>query len=260
MNVMQADHISIVFGGLKAVDDVTIYAKKGELLGLIGPNGAGKTTIFNMLTGVYAPTKGSIAFVNNSGAEINIKGMQPYKVSRIGVSRTFQNIRLFKNLSVLDNMLISMHKDVGYSVFGAIIKSGRYLNIEKEFYDKAIKILQAVKLDGKKDEYAKNLPYGEQRKLEIARAIATGAEIVFLDEPAAGMNPSETEELADLIQILKNEYNLTIVLIEHDMKFVMKICQRIYVLDFGILIAEGVPKEIKSNPNVIKAYLGEEIE
>lgn len=260
MNVMQADHISIVFGGLKAVDDVTIYAKKGELLGLIGPNGAGKTTIFNMLTGVYAPSKGNIAYFNGSGAEINIKGMQPYKVSRIGVSRTFQNIRLFKNLSVLDNMLISMHKDVGYSVFGAIIKSGRYLNIEKGFYDKAIKILQAVKLDGKKDEYAKNLPYGEQRKLEIARAIATGAEIVFLDEPAAGMNPSETEELADLIQILKNEYNLTIVLIEHDMKFVMKICQRIYVLDFGILIAEGVPKEIKSNPNVIKAYLGEEIQ
>lgn len=260
MNVLQADHISIVFGGLKAVDDVTIYAKKGELLGLIGPNGAGKTTIFNMLTGVYAPTKGNIAYINGAGVEINIKGMQPYKVSRIGVSRTFQNIRLFKNLSVLDNMLISMHKDVGYTVFGAIIKSGRYLNTEKEFYDKAIKILQAVKLDGKKGEYAKNLPYGEQRKLEIARAIATGAEIVFLDEPAAGMNPSETEELADLIQILKNEYNLTIVLIEHDMKFVMKICQRIYVLDFGILIAEGTPKEIKSNPNVIKAYLGEEIE
>ncbi len=260
MNVLQADHISIVFGGLKAVDDVTIYAKKGELLGLIGPNGAGKTTIFNMLTGVYAPTKGNIAYINGAGAEINIKGMQPYKVSRIGVSRTFQNIRLFKNLSVLDNMLISMHKDVGYTVFGAIIKSGRYLNTEKEFYDKAIKILQAVKLDGKKGEYAKNLPYGEQRKLEIARAIATGAEIVFLDEPAAGMNPSETEELADLIQTLKNEYNLTIVLIEHDMKFVMKICERIYVLDFGILIAEGTPKEIKSNPNVIKAYLGEEIE
>ncbi len=260
MNVLQADHISIVFGGLKAVDDVTIYAKKGELLGLIGPNGAGKTTIFNMLTGVYEPTKGTIAYISGQNKEISIKGMPPYKVSRIGVSRTFQNIRLFKNLSVLDNMLISMHKDVGYTVFGAILKSGRYLSAEKEFYDKAIKILKAVKLDGKKSEYAKNLPYGEQRKLEIARAIATGAEIVFLDEPAAGMNPSETEELADLIKILKDDYNLTIVLIEHDMKFVMKICERIYVLDFGILIAEGTPKEIKANSNVIKAYLGEEIE
>lgn len=260
MNVLQADNIGIVFGGLKAVDNVTIYVKKGELLGLIGPNGAGKTTIFNMLTGVYEPTKGNIVYISGQNTEINIKGMQPYKVSRIGVSRTFQNIRLFKNLSVLDNMLISMHKYVDYTVFGAILKSGKYLRTEKEFYNKAIKILETVKLDSKKREYAKNLPYGEQRKLEIARAIATGAEIVFLDEPAAGMNPSETEELAELIKILKDEYKLTIVLIEHDMKFVMKICERIYVLDFGILIAQGTPKEIKTNPNVIKAYLGEEME
>jgi len=258
MNVLNAEKISIVFGGLKAVDDVSIYAKRGELLGLIGPNGAGKTTIFNMLTGVYMPTKGTISYVCGNKNEIKINGMKPYKVSRIGVSRTFQNIRLFKNLTVLENMLISMHKDVEYSIFGAIFKTGKYLKTEQKFYEKSMKILKTVGLDTKKDELSSNLPYGEQRKLEIARAIATSAEIVFLDEPAAGMNPSETEELADLILQLKEEYKLTILLIEHDMKFVMKICERIYVLDFGILIAEGTPKEIKTNHSVIKAYLGEE--
>lgn len=259
MKVLNAEHIYMIFGGLKAVDDVSIYAKRGELLGLIGPNGAGKTTIFNMLTGVYVPTSGKIVFVNHNNEELTVNGVKPYKVSRFGVSRTFQNIRLFKELSVLDNMLISMHKDVKYSIFGAMLKSNKYLETEQAFYNKSMKILQAVGLAEKKNELASNLPYGEQRKLEIARAIATGADIVFLDEPAAGMNPSETEELANLILELKKEYNLTILLIEHDMKFVMKICERIYVLDFGILIAEGTPKEIKSNPNVIKAYLGEEI-
>lgn len=200
MKVLNAEHISMIFGGLVAVNDVSIYAEQGELLGLIGPNGAGKTTIFNMLTGVYVPTHGKISFENARNNQLTIKKDKPYKVARFGISRTFQNIRLFKELTVLDNMLVSMHKNIGYSIFGAIFRSNNFLRTERENHESAIKILQATGLEAKKDELASNLPYGEQRKLEIARAIATGAEIVFLDEPAAGMNPAETAELAVLIK------------------------------------------------------------
>ncbi len=257
--VLDVQKISISFGGLTAVSDVSFEVYQGELIGLIGPNGAGKTTIFNMLTGVYVPTSGRIIYNNKANEELVANGIAPFKISRYGISRTFQNIRLFKQMTVLDNIRISMHKDIEYSFLGAMFKSNQYLRTEQRFYDRAVELLKFVSLDEKKFEFASNLPYGEQRKLEIARAVATGAEVIFLDEPAAGMNPAETEELVGLVRKLKEEFGLTIVLIEHDMKFVMNICERIYVLDFGILIAEGKPHEIKSDPKVIKAYLGEEI-
>ena len=259
MAILKIEDLSKSFGGLKAVSHVNINVEKGELIGLIGPNGAGKTTIFNLLTGVYVPTSGKIELKNDkTGDSILINGLKPYITSSFGISRTFQNIRLFRDLSVLDNLRIAMHKRVKYNVFSAIFRTKAYRECEKIFYENAMAILDFVGLAEKRDELADNLPYGEQRKLEIARAVATGASVIFLDEPAAGMNPSETEELRVLIEDLRKKYELTVILIEHDMKFVMEICERIYVLDFGTIIAEGTPEEIKNNDRVIKAYLGEE--
>lgn len=259
MPILKTNQLEKSFGGLRAVYGVSILVSQGELLGLIGPNGAGKTTIFNLITGVYVPTNGTVEFADDSGALVEIGGSKPHIVAGRGISRTFQNIRLFKNISALDNLRIAMHKNARHSLPEAILRMPRYKRDEERFYENAIKLLDMVGLAGKSGDLARNLPYGEQRKLEIARAIATGAKLIFLDEPAAGMNPSETEELGRLIKRLREEFSLTIVLIEHDMKFVMNLCERIYVLDFGSVIAEGTPKEIREDKRVIAAYLGEDI-
>jgi len=260
MTVLKTKKLNKSFGGLQAVSNVDIEVSQGELLGLIGPNGAGKTTIFNLLTGVYIPTSGTIDIRDRKGNRIRINGLKPHVTARHGVSRTFQNIRLFKELSVIDNLRIAMHKNVKYNVFEAMLRLGKFYKSEETFTQTAEYILELVGLLEKKNELAKNLPYGEQRRLEIARAVATNASIIFLDEPAAGMNPSETAELSKLIKKLKDEFELTIILIEHDMRFVMNLCERIYVLDFGTIIASGKPEEIRKNKQVIEAYLGEEQE
>ena len=257
MIMLKVDKLHKSFGGLKAVTDVNINVNEGELVGLIGPNGAGKTTIFNMFTGVYVPTSGNIEFADENGDLKLLSGIKPNVVAKRGISRTFQNIRLFKDISVLDNLRISMHKSIHHNLLDALFRLPRYRKDEENIYEKSIELLNFVGLSEKSENKARNLSYGEQRKLEIARAIATGARMIFLDEPAAGMNPSETDELGHLILKLQKKYNLTIMLIEHDMKFVMKLCKRIYVLDFGSVIAEGSPEEIKENKRVIAAYLGE---
>ncbi len=246
------------FGGLCAVSKVDMELQEKELIGLIGPNGAGKTTLFNLLTGVYEPSAGTIELLVD-GKMKSIGGLPSYKVTGLGLARTFQNIRLFKELTVIDNVKIAMHKNIHYGSLAAIFRTPKYYSEEKKVHEKALALLKEVHLEEKKDELAKNLPYGEQRRLEIARALATEPKLLFLDEPAAGMNPQETAELTDLIRLIKDKFNLTIILIEHDMSLVMKICERIYVLDYGKCIANGSPEEIKKNPRVIEAYLGEEI-
>jgi branched-chain amino acid transport system ATP-binding protein len=246
------------FGGLTAVSNVNIDIKKGELVGLIGPNGAGKTTVFNLLTGVYVPTSGSISFAIDKG-EMNLQGLKPYTICKAGLSRTFQNIRLFKDLTVLDNVRIAMHKDVKYGFTSSFFHLASYREGEQKLLNKSLELLKILKLEHKKDELARNLPYGEQRHLEIARALATKPSLLLLDEPAAGMNPAETTALTELISWIRKEFNLTILLIEHDMSLVMRICERIYVLDYGKVIAQGTPDDVKSNKRVIKAYLGEEV-
>ncbi len=255
MAILKATKLSKVFGGLKAVSDFSMEINKGELVGLIGPNGAGKTTAFNLLTGVYQPTTGEIDFDDKS-----VLGLKPYQITQKGVARTFQNIRLFSELSVLDNVKIAYHFHVKYGVLEAVLRMGRYHREEQELEEKAIKLLEIFKLDHKKDEIAKNLPYGEQRRLEIARALAAQPKLLLLDEPAAGMNPQETQQLMQMIKWIRQEFDLTILLIEHDMQLVMNVCERIYVLEYGSVIAQGTPEEIKNNPRVIEAYLGEEVE
>ena len=252
--LLKVNDVSMVFGGLRAVSNFSMEINKGELIGLIGPNGAGKTTAFNMLTGVYNPTEGEITF---DGQRIN--GKKPYQVTAMGIARTFQNIRLFSELSVLENVKVAYNMHVKYSVLEAVARFGRYYEEEAEIEAKAIDLLKIFKLDKYKDEVAKNLPYGEQRRLEIARALATQPKLLLLDEPAAGMNPQETHELMELIRWIRNEFNLSILLIEHDMGLVMGVCERIYVLEYGFCIANGVPEEIKHNKRVIEAYLGEEV-
>jgi branched-chain amino acid transport system ATP-binding protein len=251
---LDVQNASRSFGGLKAVSDVNIQIRKGELVGLIGPNGAGKTTLFNLLTGVYETSEGQI-YLNGE----SIAGLKPFQITQKGAARTFQNIRLFSDLSVLDNVKIAYHQHSKHSVLSSIVRLPAHFKGEAEMTEKAIEFLKIFKLDGKKDELAKNLPYGEQRRLEIARALAARPQLLLLDEPAAGMNPQETQDLMRMIQWIRNEFDLTILLIEHDMSLVMGVCERIYVLDRGMIIAEGTPDEIKSNPKVIEAYLGQEV-
>lgn len=249
--VLKAEHLGITFGGLKAVSDFNMEIHEGELMGLIGPNGAGKTTVFNLLTGVYVPTEGAFYLC---GQKLN--GKQTYQVVEAGIARTFQNIRLFKAMTVLDNVKIAFTKDIHYNLADSLLRTKKYWNTEQELTEKAMEYLRIVHLDDKAGQLASSLPYGQQRKLEIARALATNMKLLLLDEPAAGMNPQETLELAAFIHELRDKYGLTIFLIEHHMDLVMRISDYIYVIDFGSKIAEGIPQEIQNNQHVIDAYLG----
>lgn len=252
MAMLEVTQLGISFGGLRAVDELSMKIEEGGLVGLIGPNGAGKTTVFNMLTGVYRPTDGGIRL----GGE-NLIGKKPHEICNMGVARTFQNIRLFGKQSVLDNVKVGLHNEIRYSLAESMLHLGSFRKKERAMDEKALEILKVFDLDGQADTLASNLPYGKQRKLEIARALATEPKLLLLDEPAAGMNPNETGELMETIRLVREKYHVTILLIEHDMKLVTGICEYLYVLNFGRLLAEGTPKEVLSNPEVITAYLGE---
>jgi branched-chain amino acid transport system ATP-binding protein len=256
--VLQATDVSIVFGGLCAVSEFSCELHEGELIGLIGPNGAGKTTLFNMFSGIYTPTSGQISFWDRNDNVHIINRMNPAQLNKLGIARTFQNIRLFGNLSVSDNVRIALHNLRTVVPVDVLLRTPRFRRDERMMTERARELLQLFKIDNKRNELAKNLPYGEQRKLEIVRALASNPKLLLLDEPAAGMNPQETEELMSMIGFIRKEFHLTILLIEHDMKLVMGICESIMVLDYGRIIASGKPVEIKSNPQVIKAYLGSE--
>ena len=252
--LLDLDNVSIVFGGLRAVSNLSMHIDEHELIGLIGPNGAGKTTAFNLITGVYVPTEGDITF---NGVRIN--GKKSYQVTQLGMARTFQNIRLFSELPVIDNVKIAYHMHIGYNLPEAIFRTRKYVQEENEVTKKAMELLTIYHLEDHAYDLAKNLPYGAQRRLEIARALATEPKLLLLDEPAAGMNPQETKELMEMIRWLRDHFHLSILLIEHDMGLVMGVCQRIYVLEYGLCIASGTPDEIRRNKRVIEAYLGEEV-
>ena len=252
MALLEVTDLGISFGGLRAVDELNMTLEEGSLVGLIGPNGAGKTTVFNMLTGVYRPTDGGIRLAGE-----NIVGKKPHEICKMGIARTFQNIRLFDKLSVLDNVKAGLHNEITYSLAESLLHVGSYRKKEKMMDERAMEILKVFDLDGQRDYKARNLPYGKQRKLEISRALATDPKLLLLDEPAAGMNPNETEELMETIELVRKEFHVTVLLIEHDMKLVSGICEYLYVLNFGRLLAEGTPSQVLSNPEVITAYLGD---
>lgn len=259
MSILEVTRLTKSFGGLTAVSNVEMVLEKGELVGLIGPNGAGKTTLFNLLTGVYVPDTGTIMLTKGDGDAVSLSGKKPDKICAQGLARTFQNIRLFRDLTVLDNVRIAMHGHVKYGLASSFLHLPSYHREEKRLVEESLEILRIFHLEDKAQEMAKNLPYGEQRHLEIARALATKPSLLLLDEPAAGMNPAETAKLTETIGWLREQFGLTILLIEHDMSLVMKICERIYVLDYGKVIANGTPEEIKHNPRVIEAYLGGDV-
>ncbi len=252
MAMLSVSNLGISFGGLRAVDSFSIEIEKGELYGLIGPNGAGKTTAFNLLTGVYKPDTGRVVLDG-----VDITGLSTIDINKAGIARTFQNIRLFKNLSVLDNVKVGLHNNYKYSTFSGILRLPSFYKTEKLMNEKAMDILKVFDLDQEANILASNLPYGKQRKLEIARALATNPKLLLLDEPAAGMNPAETDELMETITLVREKYDVTVLLIEHDMKLVAGICEKIYVLNFGTELANGLPNDVLNNPDVIKAYLGE---
>ena len=252
MALLEVQNLSISFGGLRAVDDFNLHIEKGQLYGLIGPNGAGKTTVFNLLTGVYKPNEGIIRLDGK-----DITGRKNIEINQDGIARTFQNIRLFKDLSVIDNVKVGLHNQYHYSLLTGILRLPKYRRVEKDMNEKAMSLLKVFDLDKEKDFLASNLPYGKQRKLEIARALATNPKLLLLDEPAAGMNPNETQELMDTIRFVQKNFDMTILLIEHDMKLVSGICEELTVLNFGRVLCQGKTSDVLNNPEVIKAYLGE---
>lgn len=253
--LFEIEHLTKKFGGLTAVSDFSLQMQKGELVGLIGPNGAGKTTVFNLVTGIYKPTEGRVRLEGK-----DITGFPPHEIGRLGIARTFQNLRLFKGLPAIQNVTTAVQLGYKYNFASALIRTPAFLKQEREIRDKAMEYLEIVGLGGHWNSHAGSLPYGLQRKLEIARALALSPKLLLLDEPAAGMNPDESLDLMDLIQGLRKRFDLTILVIEHHMELVMGICERIFVLNFGATIAHGNPAEIQANQEVITAYLGEEVE
>jgi len=251
-SMLSVTRLGISFGGLKAVDDFSMEIKKGQLYGLIGPNGAGKTTVFNLLTGVYKPNQGIVKLDG-----VDITGKRTIDINKAGIARTFQNIRLFKKMSVLDNVKVALHNHYHYSTIEAILRLPRYFKVEKEMNKKAMELLSVFGLEEYADQFAANLPYGQQRKLEIARALATEPKLLLLDEPAAGMNPNETIELMETIRFVRDKFDITILVIEHDMKLVAGICEELTVLNFGKVLAQGKTSDVLNDPQVITAYLGE---
>jgi len=259
-HILEVNNLIMDFGGLRAVDSVDLFVDKQEIVALIGPNGAGKTTFFNCITGIYNPTQGDIRTLTRSGAVARLNGLKPNRVTERGLARTFQNIRLFPTMTVLENVMIGKHCRMKAKVLGALFRDKKTRAEELKAANESYEILEKIGLADACDEQACNLPYGDQRKLEIARAMATEPSLLLLDEPAAGMNPQETVELTNLIRQIRDEEEISILLIEHDMKLVMNLSERIYVMDHGQKIAEGTPLEIRNNPEVIKAYLGEDID
>ena len=252
MALLEVNNLGISFGGLKAVDGFNIEIKKGQLYGLIGPNGAGKTTVFNLLTGVYKPNMGTIVLDGK-----NITGHKTIEINKSGIARTFQNIRLFKELTVIENVKAGLHNHYSYSTLAGILRLPQYFSKEKAMDERAMELLKVFSLDQEAEYLAANLPYGKQRKLEIARALATEPKLLLLDEPAAGMNPNETKELMDTIRFVRDQFDMTILLIEHDMKLVSGICEELTVLNFGQVLAQGETSQVLNDPKVITAYLGE---
>ena len=252
MSLLEVKNLTISFGGLRAVDDFQMEIKKGQLYGLIGPNGAGKTTVFNLLTGVYKPDEGIVKLEGR-----DITGLKTIDINKAGIARTFQNIRLFKELTVLDNVKVGLHNHYHYSTVEGILRLPKYHKVEREMDERALELLKVFELDGEADYLASNLPYGKQRKLEIARALATEPKLLLLDEPAAGMNPNETGELMDTIRFVRDKFDMTTLLIEHDMKLVSGICEELTVLNFGRILTQGKTSTVLNDPQVITAYLGE---